>query len=122
MSLGALNVSANIGGLVDRRGNIRFPVQEELKYRVLHSKSTALAGVGHTINMGSSGVLFTTEDRLPVGRQVEISVNWPARLDGTCPLKFVATGRVVRSEATAAAVRIERYEFRTRSVAAAANA
>jgi hypothetical protein len=59
--------------------------------------------------------LFTTEEKLPLGRQVEIAVNWPARLGGTCPLKFVASGRVVRSENNRAAVRIERYEFRTRA-------
>ena len=64
--------------------------------------------------MGSGGILFTTEERLPLGRSVELSVSWPARLDGTCPLQFVATGRVVRSEERQAAVRIERYEFKTR--------
>jgi hypothetical protein len=47
---------------------------------------------------------------------VELSVNWPARLDGVCLLQFVATGRVVRSEAERAAVHIERYEFKTRSM------
>jgi hypothetical protein len=51
-----------------------------------------------------------------VGRTVEVAVNWPAKLGGTCPLKFVAIGRVVRSTDTNAAVRIQRYEFRTRSV------
>lgn len=116
METDALNVSANIGGLVDRRGTIRFPVREELKYKVLHTKATALAGAGRTLNIGSGGMLFTTEQRLPVGRQVEISVNWPARLDGTCPLKFVAIGRIVRAEAQQAAVRIERYEFKTRAL------
>lgn len=118
--MSALNVSANIGGLVDRRGTIRFPVREELKYKVLHTKAVGLSGSGQTLNIGSGGILFTTEERLPMGRQVEISVNWPARLDGTCPLKFVAVGRVVRSEPGQAAVRIERYEFRTRGQAAAA--
>jgi hypothetical protein len=117
MNLGALDVSANIGGLVDRRDTIRFPVREELKYKVLHSKAVALSGSGHTINMGSGGILFTTEDKLPLGKQVEISVNWPARLDGTCPLKFVATGRVIRADSNQAAVRIERYEFKTRGQA-----
>ena len=73
-----------------------------------------MTGVGRTLNIGSGGILFTTEERLPTGRLVELSVNWPARLDGTCPLKMVARGRVVRSEDTKAAVRIERYEFRTR--------
>jgi hypothetical protein len=68
-----------------------------------------------TLNIGSGGILFTTEDRLPLGRTVELSVSWPARLDGTCPLQFVATGRVVRSEDKQAAVRIDRYEFKTRS-------
>lgn len=101
-------------GVADRRRNNRFPVNEELKYRVLH-KSSRIAGTGKTLNIGSGGVLFTTQEKLPLGRQVEISVNWPARLDGTCPLKFVASGRVVRAEQTRAAVRIERYEFRTRA-------
>lgn len=67
------------------------------------------------MNIGSGGILFTTENRLPLGRTVELSVNWPARLDGICPLQFVATGRVVRAEENRAAVRIERYEFKTRS-------
>jgi len=65
--------------------------------------------------MASGGLLFTTEEQLPMGRTVEVAVNWPARLDGTCPLKFVATGRVTRSETDRAAIRIERYEFRTRA-------
>lgn len=105
---------------MDRRGTIRFPVREDLKYRVLQGKAAGLSGSGQTLNIGSGGILFTTEEKLPTGRQVEISVNWPARLDGTCALKFVAVGRVVRSEPGQAAVRIERYEFRTRGHAAAA--
>jgi hypothetical protein len=103
-----------IGGFADRRGTSRFPMREEVRYKMLHGK-VVTTGAGQTLNIGSGGVLFTTQERLPVGRTVELSVNWPARLDGTCPLKFVATGRVVRAEEDRAAVRIERYEFRTRS-------
>ena len=114
MNLDALKVSAILGGLSDRRSAIRFPVQEELRYRVLQPRAGGPSGIGQTINFGSSGLLFTTEAKLPVGWQVEISVNWPARLGGTCPLKFVATGRVVRSETKQAAIRIDRYEFKTR--------
>lgn len=102
------------GGAADRRRTTRFPVCEELRYRVMH-KSSRVSGTGKTLNIGSGGVLFTTEEKLPLGRTVELSVNWPAMLDGTCPLKFVAVGRVVRAEADIAAVRIERYEFRTRA-------
>jgi hypothetical protein len=108
--------SINFGGLPERRGTNRFPVREDVRYRVVHSKTGNVSGSGTTLNMGSGGILFTTEGPLPVGRMVELSVNWPARLDGTCPLQFVATGRVVRSEEDRAAVRIERYEFKTRSL------
>ena len=108
--------SAHIGGLPDRRGTNRFPVREDVRYRLVQSRTAKVSGCGTTLNIGSGGILFTTEDKLPIGRMVELSVNWPARLDGICPLQFVATGRVVRSDALIAAVRIERYEFKTRSM------
>ncbi len=98
----------------DRRRTNRFPVHEEVRYRVIQGRSGGVHGKGQTLNFGSSGILFTTEEALPLGRSVEISVNWPARLDGVCALQFVAMGRVVRAEPDKAAIRIERYEFKTR--------
>jgi c-di-GMP-binding flagellar brake protein YcgR len=112
--------SAGFGGRPDRRENSRFPVTEDVKYTVVHSKALKTKGSGKTLNFGSGGLLFTTEDRLPLGRTVELSVAWPALLGGKCPLQFVARGRVVRSESNRAAVKIERYEFRTRGGATAA--
>jgi hypothetical protein len=116
MNTGTDSTGAHIGGLPERRGTNRFPVREEVRYRLVHSRSAKVSGCGTTLNIGSGGILFTTEDKLPVGRMVELSVSWPARLDGICPLQFVATGRVVRSDGQRAAVRIERYEFKTRSM------
>jgi hypothetical protein len=104
----------------ERRGTSRFPLREEVRYKLLHARGAQITGVGKTLNIGSGGILFTTEQQLPLGRMVELSVNWPARLDGVCLLKFVATGQVVRSELGQAAVRIERYEFRTRGAAMSA--
>lgn len=112
--------SAGFGGTTDRRRTSRFPVREDIRYTVVHSRTLKTSGLGKTLNFGSSGILFTTQERLPVGRTVELSVNWPALLGGKCPLQFVATGRVVRSENNRAAVSIERYEFRTRGVSAVA--
>ncbi len=107
------------GGVRDRRLTSRFPVQEEVTYRLIQNKGEALSGSGITLNIGSGGILFTTQERLPVGRTAEVAVNWPARLDGICPLKMVARGRIIRSESGKAAIRIERYEFRTRRTATA---
>src|SRR5438477_8827026 len=115
MNISTDTTSANIGGLHERRGTNRFPVQQDVRYRLVQSRISKVTGSGTTLNMGSGGILFTTEEKLALGRTVELSVSWPARLDGICPLQFVATGRVVRSEADRAAVRIERYEFKTRS-------
>jgi hypothetical protein len=101
-------------GIRDRRAVYRFPVQEELHYRLV-DKGPRMSGVGRTLNMGSRGLYFSTEETLPLGRTVEVSVNWPARLENACLLKFVATGKIIRSDRLRAALRIERYEFRTRS-------
>jgi c-di-GMP-binding flagellar brake protein YcgR len=106
----------------DRRENSRFPVQEEVRYRVLHARGLSASGAGRTLDIGSGGILFTTQERLPMGRLVEVAVDWPVRLDGDCPLRFVAVGRVVRSEATKAAVQITRYAFKTRGSAGVAAA
>ena len=116
MNTGTDSTDADGGGIPDRRGTGRFPVREDVRYRVVQSRTVKVSGVGNTLNIGSGGILFTTEDKLPMGLMVELSVNWPAMLDGVCPLQFVATGRVVRSEAQRAAVRIERYQFKTRNV------
>ena len=117
MNIAPFDISVKFEDVPDRRGNSRFPVREEVRYRVLHSKSAPMIGAGKTLNISSRGILFTTEERLPMGRLVELSVDWPARLGGTCLLQFVAVGRVIRAENSRAAVRIERYEFKTRRTA-----
>jgi hypothetical protein len=114
----AISSGTNRGG--DRRFTARFPVQQEVRYRVLQARTVTKSGVGKSLDVSSGGILFTTTERLPTGRTVEIAMSWPARLNGTCPLQFVATGRVVRSDGDKAAVRIQRYEFRTRSATALA--
>ena len=112
--MNAQEESVGFGRVADRRETSRFPMREEVRYRVIQNKSGKLSGAGRTLNIGSGGILFTTQHLLPVGRMVELSVSWPARLDGTCALQFVATGRVIRAEPHQAAVQIQRYEFKTR--------
>jgi PilZ domain len=105
----------NLGVTVERRGHSRYPVKEDVRYRVLQSKAVQVSGSGKTLDMSSAGILFTTSERLQPRQLVEVAVNWPATLNHTCPLQLVATGRVVRSDNDTAAVRIDRYEFRTRA-------
>ena len=97
----------------DRRGSNRFDIYRELRFKITNRKAVGEVGQGRTINMSSTGILFTTEQNLLPGRTIEIAVSWPAQLNNKCPLKLVARGRVVRSEAGCAAVQIQHYEFRT---------
>jgi|SRR5450432_2838956 hypothetical protein len=99
----------------DRRGSNRLPIERDVRYKLLGGKkSVQQVGLGKTVNMSSGGVLFTTESPLPEGDRVELAVCWPAQLNQMIPLKFVALGRLVRSDDTHAAILIERYEFKTR--------
>jgi hypothetical protein len=82
---------------VERRTTKRFPIEQEAYYKILDHRAAA----------PESG------QRLRTGKRGELSVDWPAQLEGP-PLKFVALGRVVRAEDTRAAMHIEQHEFRTR--------
>lgn len=96
---------------LDRRTAIRFPIAQDVRYKLFRGR-TVQSGVGKSVNMSSSGILFQGGP-IEVRKKIEVSVNWPMQLGGACRLKLVAQGRVVRCENGYVAVAIDRYEFRT---------
>jgi len=110
----------------DRRSSDRFPIQREVRYKILSKRlpGEPEEGIGTTINISSNGVLFTTDQVLTPGKRLELAISWPAELDNRCQLKLIARGRVSRLEDGAAAVEIQQYEFRTagRKAGAVSNA
>jgi PilZ domain len=104
----------------DRRASDRFPIEREVRYKVLSKKSSEEAGTGKTVNMSSTGVLFTSDQLLLPGRRVEVSISWPAQLNQRCALRLVARGRVVRFDDGRAAIEIQQYEFKTQAMGAGA--
>jgi c-di-GMP-binding flagellar brake protein YcgR len=109
------NVNLNDNAQADRRHSDRFPIEREVRYRVLNKRSSEETGEGKTVNISSSGVLFTVGHMLLPGRRMELAISWPAQLNNKCALKLVARGRVVRFEGGRAAIEIQQYEFRTQS-------
>lgn len=97
----------------ERRSSERFPIERDMRYRLMESRNLVKEGTGKTVDMSSGGILFTAGEKLPSGRRVEIAVSWPAQLNDTCPLKLVAAGRIVRADGDRAAIAIDKYEFRT---------
>jgi hypothetical protein len=98
---------------VERRAKKRFVMEREIRYRVLEQDQIIAVGSGKTINLSSNGVAFVTENELPVGAYIEVSIAWPALLENRCPLQLIGFGRVLRSAGRTAAATLEQYEFRT---------
>ena len=98
----------------ERRTNARFPCRLAVTYQTLEHPMISGQGTSETLNISSKGLLFATEAALEAGQLVQVSLDWPARLENQVPLKLVAEGRIVRNSGGQAAMTIEKYEFRTR--------
>ena len=106
---------------VERRRSSRFPIEREVRYKTLSQRSEMIQGAGKTLNISSSGVLFTSDHDFPVGTRLEVAISWPAQLNEKCLLNLVARGRVTRQQEGQLALQIQQYEFRTQSIAASQN-
>jgi hypothetical protein len=69
--------------------------------------------------MSNWGILFSTDSVLVPGRPLELSIDWPARLNDRLGLTLVACGQIVHYQRGLAAMEIRRYEFYTRAALAA---
>jgi hypothetical protein len=88
--------------------NAVFAIDQELRYKLLSGDRISETGTGRAQNISSSGICFNTNAVLDNGAPVEVSVNWPARLDDVCPMQLIIYGRVVRSDDRGTAVSTER--------------
>jgi DNA-binding NarL/FixJ family response regulator len=106
----------------ERRNNARFDCHLAVSYQSLEKPFISGNGTSETLNISSKGVLFRADEALEPGQLVQVSLDWPARLENQIPLKLVAEGRIVRNVKGIAAMTIEKYEFRTRRIPAASQA
>ncbi len=98
----------------ERRINARFPVSLGVSYQTLEQPIISGQGTSETLNVSSKGILFSSKENFQIGQLVQVSLDWPAKLENQIPLKLVAEGRVVRNSNGQTAMTIEKYEFRTR--------
>jgi hypothetical protein len=110
-----LSTTQSNGKPSERRGKKRFPMQRELRYKLLKDGATVESGAGHTVDLGRGGVGFAIERDLPAGGFIELSISWPVLLDDACPMRLIVFGRVVRCGGGTSACTIDKYEFRTQS-------
>jgi hypothetical protein len=103
----------------NRRSKQRFPIDFPLSYKLMRNGLVTSSGTGMTVDMSSGGIAFTVDEKFKIGAYIELSVSWPVLLNGSCPMKLVVEGRVVRSDGQSTAIRTERHEFRTQRRAVA---
>ena len=101
--------------MTERRQKQRFPIQLDVLYRVYERRTEIALGIGKTIDISSSGLVFQAQNEIPVGSRLEVSATWPALLHGNQSMRWVVFGNVVRSASGVTAVTIERCEYRTQS-------
>ena len=100
---------------IERRSKARFPLQRELRYKLLDDNTIVGAGMGETVDMSSSGVAFTIDQQIKPGTFVELSISWPVLLDQSCPMRLIVFGRVQRAASERAVCTVDKYEFRTQA-------
>src|SRR4051812_15787353 len=79
----------------DRREDRRYPIPLEVNYKLIRRKRVLGSGVGRTIDLSSGGILFEADRQLPLGLNLELSIEWPALLHDIAPMRLQVTGRIV---------------------------
>ena len=100
--------------LFGRRSSHRFSFVADLQYKLLHPSKPVKTGRGQTVNVSGKGVLFESDETLPVGRLIELAIPWPVKLSVKVGLTLCASGPIVRVQGNCVAVQITQYEFRTK--------
>jgi len=106
-------------GTVDRRTRSRFPLRLAVSYRRIGSPVKWVSG--ESLNISSTGLLFTATETVQPGQGIEAFIAWPVCLDSRVALKLVIKGCIVRNIGDQSAVCFERYEFKTSQMPANAN-
>jgi len=98
---------------MERRQSTRFPIERELQYRTLYRRLKILSGSGKTLNISSTGILFTSDHELRIGTSLEMRIEWPIELnEKRLPMLLVVRGRVTREHDKGVfALQIRQYEF-----------
>ena len=104
-------IYANMDPVSERREKQRFVLVHTIRFRLSAKQPTSRWAVGTIQDMSSSGVSFRCRRPLPLGGHLELIVDWPASLGNHRLVSLHASGFVVRSSRTKAAVRITSHRF-----------
>jgi len=99
-------------GARERRLAYRYPVRMDLEYRLMDRGEIIRTGRGRTVNTSSNGILFESEEALPLQTVIQLYLDWPTGTSTGMTVALHLAGRTVRSQDNTTAVAIEWHEFR----------
>ncbi len=95
--------------MIEQRKHKRFEMRLPLEIVQLGDLTGIL---GETINMSSTGVLFRTGAKLPLGESVEYLVTLPDNIGDNVEVQLRCLGTLLRTEEDGVyAATLDRYEF-----------
>src|SRR5579863_6609147 len=95
--------------VTDRRSRRRFSLRLAVRYRLIQPRLPLDRDMaGESLNLSSTGLLFTAGEALLPGQVVEVFIDWPIRLHNGVRLTLVVEGTIVRSAGNHAAMHIEK--------------
>jgi hypothetical protein len=71
-----------------------------------------VAGTGLTVAIGRRMAVFVAQSPLAAGSQVELFIDWPAKLMGRTPLQVYIRGAVCGSKGRSTVVAVKSYVFK----------
>ena len=89
----------------------RYDIGLSLRFTIRRRGRPPMPGVGRTINVSSSGMLFHTDCKLAPGDSIIAGVDWPAVAHDGAALVLLLTGYVVRFKGQSVAISISRNEL-----------
>jgi hypothetical protein len=91
----------------DRRSNPRFRISAQVEYTI-----GRLHGKGMIQNISGRAFFMQIGRTLPVGRPLELLIDWPTTLEGNLRCRLSVKGKVLRSTADGTAVGVLGFECR----------
>jgi hypothetical protein len=93
---------------------MQFPLSLPLTYKTTPLKAKAISGIGSTVLLSSTDIVFKADQPLGPGVPCEISIAWPFLLENDIGIQLVLQSEITRSEGQVVTAIVSKYEFRTR--------
>jgi hypothetical protein len=95
----------------NRRTASRYDVRMPLRYRPAGSKQEGGWKRGHTLNVSAGGVLMHLPEATPLGRALELDIEWPGLYFDRHMVRLLVVGYVTRIDASGTVLRILNRRF-----------